>query len=165
MAFSKPYPEIPADIEIFRILFESNLILYKIIGIYYNLLYRRLSIKLGFSIPINCIDAGLSIAHYGTIVIFPHVKIGKNCRIHACVNIGASSGKLKAPKIGDNVYIGPGALLFGEIEIANRITIGANSTVNKSCLTENAIIADSPAIIVKINYPDWTEFNNRIKTS
>lgn len=58
-----------------------------------------MSIKLGFSNPNNVIDAGLSIAHYGTIVISPYAKIGKNCRIHTCVNIGASAGNHKAPSI------------------------------------------------------------------
>lgn len=137
----------------------------RIVKLYYRVLYRRMSIKLGFSIPINVIDAGLSIAHYGTIVISPYAKIGKNCRIHACVNIGASTGNHKAPSIGDNVYIGPGALLFGDIEIANGITVGANATVNKSCLIENTVLAGTPAKIVKHDYPDWTEFNKRIKTS
>lgn len=77
----------------------------RVIGLYYKILYRRLSIKLGFSIPLNVIDAGISIAHYGTIVISPHAKIGRNCRIHACVNIGAFGGNDKAPIIGNNVYI------------------------------------------------------------
>jgi serine O-acetyltransferase len=65
--------------------------------------YRKLSLKLGFSIPKNVFGPGLSIAHYGTIVINSATKIGKNCRIHAGVNIGASGGSSKAPQIGDNV--------------------------------------------------------------
>ena len=54
--------------------------------------FKRLSIKLGFSIPINVFGPGLSIPHYGTIVINPNAKIGANCRIHVGVNIGASGG-------------------------------------------------------------------------
>ena len=34
--------------------------------------------------------------------------------------------------IGDNVYIGPGAVLYGPIAIADNIAIGANSVVNTS---------------------------------
>lgn len=60
--------------------------------LFYKFKFRRLSLKLGFSIPVNVIDCGLSIAHYGTIVISPYSRIGKNCRIHACVNVGASGG-------------------------------------------------------------------------
>lgn len=129
--------------------------------LFYKFKFRRLSLKLGFSIPINVFDSGLSIAHCGTIVVNPNCKIGKNCRIHTCVNIGASAGENKAPEIGDNVYIGPGALLFGDIKIADKITIGANATVNKSFTDNNVVIAGTPAKIVKRDYDDWTIFNNR----
>lgn len=135
----------------------------RLFWLYYKIKFRHLSLKLGFSIPINVIDEGLSIAHYGTIVISPLAKIGKNCRIHACVNIGASAGENKAPLIGDNVYIGPGALLFGDIKVANNITIAANATVNKSFSEPNVVLAGVPAKIVKRDYPDWTIFNTREK--
>lgn len=36
-----------------------------------------------------------------------------------------------APIIRDNVYIGPGAKLFGKIKIGNNVAIGANAVVNK----------------------------------
>lgn len=120
---------------------------------------RKMQLKLSFSIPINVFGPGLSIAHYGTIVVNNNAKVGANCRIHACVNIGASAGKSEAPTIGNNVYIGPGAILFGNIQIADNITIGANSTVNKSFEKQNVVIAGTPATIVKENYPNWTEFN------
>ncbi|GHT66754.1 serine O-acetyltransferase [Bacteroidia bacterium] len=119
--------------------------------------YRRLSLKLGFSIPKNVFGPGLSIAHYGTIVINPATRIGKNCRIHASVNIGASGGSPKAPQIGDNVYIGPGAIIFGDISIADNVSIGANATVNKSIETPNCIVAGSPAKIVKENVSSWCQ--------
>ena len=122
--------------------------------------FKKLSIKLGFSIPINVFGPGLSIAHYGSIVINPNAKIGANCRLHVGVNIGASGGGTEAPIIGDNVYIGPGAILFGDIKIANNVTIGANATVNKSCDIEHCVLAGTPAKVVKENNPNWIEFNN-----
>ena len=76
---------------------------------------------------------GLSIAHAGTIVVNSNAKIGANCRIHVCVNIGADvTDGSKAPIIGDNCYIGPGAKLFGSIILGNNVGIGANAVVNKS---------------------------------
>lgn len=111
--------------------------------------FRKLSFKLGFSIPPNVFGPGLSIAHYGTIVVNYNAKVGSNCRIHACVNIGASAGNKAAPIIGKNVYIGPGAKIFGDIQIADNIVIGANAVVNKSCLENNCVIAGNPAKIVK----------------
>lgn len=120
---------------------------------------RKLQMKLGFTIPQNVFGPGLSIAHYGTIVVSPYASIGKMCRIHVGVNIGASAGNNQAPVIGDNVYIGPGAILFGNISIADNITIGANATVNKSFEQQHVVLAGSPASIVKENYPCWAEFN------
>lgn len=112
---------------------------------------------LGFSIPINVCGPGLSIAHYGSIIISSKAKIGRNCRIHSCVNIGASRGKNGAPIIGNNVYIGPGAILFGDITIADNVSIGANATVNRSFTESNVVIAGTPAEIVKRNVPAWNE--------
>lgn len=84
--------------------------------------FRKLSVKMEYSIPINVFDSGLSLPHYGAIVVNPDAKIGKNCRIHVGVNIGAHHDR--APRIGDNVYIGPGAIIFGGIEIADNVSIG-----------------------------------------
>lgn len=114
--------------------------------LFYRFLLHRLSIKLGFSIPLNCFGAGLSIAHYGTIVVNSGAKIGENCRIHVGVNIGTEAGfKDKAPKIGNNVYIGPGAKIFGDISIADGVVIGANAVVNKSIFKENITVGGIPA--------------------
>lgn len=119
--------------------------------IYFILLYqfKKYSIKLGFSIPPNAFGPGLAIPHYGTIVINSRAKIGANCRIHVCVNIGAAGGNPEAPQIGDNVYIGPGTKIYGNIKIGNNIAIGANSTVNKSIEEEHIFIAGSPAKKIK----------------
>jgi len=115
----------------------------------------KISRKLGFSIPLNVFGPGLSIPHYGTIVVNPLAKVGKNCRLHVCVNIGASGGSELAPKIGDNVYIGPGAIIFGDIIIANNITIAANATVFKSIENTDVTIGGTPAIILKEKTSVW----------
>lgn len=111
--------------------------------------FRKLSLKLGFSIPENVFGPGLAIVHYGTIVVNKNAKVGRNCRIHACTNIGASGGSKKAPVIGDNVYIGPGAKIYGNITIGNNIAIGANATVFKSCEDSGVMIAGNPGKIIK----------------
>ena len=112
----------------------------------YKLKYFIYSILCGFSIPINVFGKGLSIAHRGTIVVNGKARIGENCRIHACVNIGTVPGvNGVAPTIGDNVYIGPGAKIYGNISVASGIMIGANAVVNKSFDEENICIAGAPA--------------------
>ena len=113
--------------------------------LFYKWKYHSYSIKLGFSIPINVFDEGLSIAHYGCIVVNENAKIGKNCRIQECVTIGATNGKKEAPKIGNNVFIGSGAKIIGDIKINNDVCIGANSFVNKNVDEEGITVAGSPA--------------------
>lgn len=76
-------------------------------------------------------------------------RIGSNCRIHFWVNIGTNGGGVEdTPLIGNNVYIGPGAKIFGNIIIGDNIVIGANAVANKSFLEGGYTIAGIPAMIV-----------------
>ena len=112
-------------------------------------LYRRTSIRLGFSISPNTIGPGLSIAHRGTIVVNGGARIGANCRLHVGVNIGTEAGKAdSAPTIGDNCYVGPGVKIFGPITIGSGSVIGANAVVNKSFPEGNQTIAGVPASVI-----------------
>ena len=110
-----------------------------------KLRYKHLSLKLGFSVPINAFEEGLSIAHYGLLVVNSKAKIGKNCRIQEGVTIGATNGSANAPIIGDNVFIGSGAKIIGDISIANDVAIGAGSVVVKSIEEPSVTYAGVPA--------------------
>lgn len=114
--------------------------------------HLRMCNKYGWTIPINVFGPGLTIVHAGTIVVSGKAKIGKNCRVHVCTNIGnaISHGEDGTPVIGDNVYIGPGAKIFGPISIGDNVVIGANSVVNKS-FQDNCTIAGVPAKIISKN--------------
>lgn len=109
---------------------------------------KRAGLKIGVSLPMNAFGPGLSIAHPGTIVVNSNARVGANCRLHVCVNIGASGGKPEAPQIGNNVYIGPGAKIFGGIDIADGVAIGANAVVNRSVETSNVTAAGVPAKVI-----------------
>jgi serine O-acetyltransferase len=114
-----------------------------------NELHKR-QIKLGFFIPPNCFGAGLSIVHIGSILVHNRARIGVNCRINVDTVIAVNEDSAdKAPIIGDNVYIGSGAKIFGDITIADGITIGANSVVNESFTEPNVTIAGNPAKTIR----------------
>lgn len=121
--------------------------------LYRKLIFHRLSVKCGFTIPLNVFDAGLSIAHYGTIVVNDHAKVGRFCRIQEGVNIGASGGDA-SPVIGDYVFIGSGAKLMGEIKIGNHVAIGAGAVVVHSFDDNNITIAGVPAKKISDNNSD-----------
>lgn len=104
----------------------------KAVAAWYRLRYHRFCVKMGFHMPLNIFEEGLSIAHYGALVVNSRAKVGKNCRVHAMVVIGATNGDPAAPVIGDNVYIGSGAKIIGDIHIADDVAIGANAVVVRS---------------------------------
>ena len=106
---------------------------------------KKKAMKLGFSIPLNCFGPGLRIVHRGTIVINGNTKIGANCTLHVCVNFGSKPGETKSPILGDNIYVGPGAKLYGDITIGDNTTIGANAVVNKSFPEGNTTLVGAPA--------------------
>ena len=110
--------------------------------------YMSLARTLGFSIPINTFGPGLSIAHRGTIVVNSKARIGANCRLHVCVNIGESVEPGSTPVVGDNCYIAPGVKIFGRIVIGHNTALGANAVVNKSFPDGNVTLAGAPARVV-----------------
>lgn len=123
----------------------------KVLYIIYKYRFHKMSVKLGFSIPVNVFDKGLSIAHYGSIVVNDHARVGKNCRIQENVTIGSTGGNEAAPVIGDNVFIASGARIIGDISIGDNIAIGANAVVTKSFLSEHVTVAGIPARVISEN--------------
>lgn len=123
----------------------------KIYSAWLQFKYFQLRKKMGFSIPLNVFGPGLSIAHYGTIVVNGNARVGKNCRIQECVTIGATNGELEAPTLGDNIFIGSGARIIGNITIADNVAIGANAVVVKSITSPGVSVAGVPAKIISNN--------------
>ena len=99
------------------------------------------------------IGKGFYIGHGIGIVINPGTIIGDNCNISHFLSIGTNHNTPAV--IGNNVYIGPGAIIFGDIEIADNVSIGANATVNKSVLEPNSVVAGTPAKVVKTDVESW----------
>lgn len=69
------------------------------------------------------------------VVIHPNVKIGNNVVIAQNCTIGGKVGCKNVPVLGNNIYVGAGSVILGDIEISDGVTIGANSVVVKSILT------------------------------
>ena len=122
---------------------------HKLLLLFWKYKRIRMSQKTGIQIPINVCGKGLSIAHSGPIIVNGNARIGDYCRIHVGVNIGTAAGdEILVPYIGNNVYIGPGAKLFGKIQIADNVAIGANAVVNKDVLSPSVSVGGIPARII-----------------
>ena len=119
-----------------------------LLGLYYEGRKNALGIKLGIEIAPNCFGKGLQIWH-GNIVVNAGVKAGEHCVLHGGNCIGNNGMIDVSPQIGDNVNIGYGAVLIGDIYIANNCIIGANAMVNQSFEEPGAVIARVPARKIK----------------
>lgn len=106
----------------------------------------------GISIPYSCeIGGGLLIGHFSGIMIGSNVEIGENCTLHQNVTIGAAGRDEKRgePQIGNNVFIGAGAVVLGKISIGNNVAIGANAVVVDN-ISSNAVVVSEKSKV--INY-------------
>lgn len=100
--------------------------------------YRRAMIKYGISIPYKTeIGYGLYIGHFGGIVVNSNVKLGNNINLSHNVTIGKGGRRPYKnngnPVIMNNVYIGPGSVIVGDIILEDDVAIGANAFVNCDC--------------------------------
>lgn len=84
--------------------------------------------------------------HLNGIIISHYAKIGKNCTIYQQVTI-AQDEQGKAAVIGDNVLIGAGAKIIGNVTIGDNAKIGANAVVVKD-VPPNATAVGVPARII-----------------
>ena len=100
------------------------------------------------------IGAGLYIGHFGGITISRKAVIGRNCNLSQDITIGGSGTPGKNggyPVIGDDVYIAPGARIFGRIIIGNNVKIGANAVVHRH-VPDNAVVVLDPGFrILSLN--------------
>ena len=106
----------------------------------------RRGIRLGFTIPIGVCGPGLALPHWGAIVISNHARIGRNARIHSGVNVGGTPHA--APVVGDDCYLGPGAKVFGAVELGDRCVVGANAVVTKS-FPAGSVLVGIPARVIR----------------
>ena len=90
---------------------------------------------------------GFVLLHTVGVVINSEVAAGKNLTIENGVTIGAEKGE--SPTLGDNVFIGAGAKIIGDVKIGSDVKIGANAVVLKD-LPDGATAVGVPARIVKI---------------
>lgn len=97
------------------------------------------------------------------IFISAGAVIGKDCVIFHQVTIGSNtlsdSKGQGAPVIGNNVYIGAGAKIIGNVVVGNNVRIGANCVVTKD-VPDNTTVVSAP-----VRYISKTEpMDNRFVT-
>lgn len=129
---------------------------------------NRLMYKFGISIPPDTkIGSGFYVGHFGGIFVSSQSIVGKNCNISQGVTLGkANRGKNKGyPKLGDNVYIGPGAKIIGAVNIGNNVAIGANCVVTRD-VPDNSVVTGVPGKVISYrgsdDYINRTDYETKI---
>lgn len=137
-----------------------------VLGKVYRLILRHYQIKYGFQIyPETQIGEGFYLGHWGHLVINPKTRIGNNCNIAQGVTIAqANRGKkVGVPTIGNEVWIGPNAVLVGNINIGNNVLIAPNAYVNFD-VPDNSVVIGNPGIITENAYATEGYINNKINS-
>lgn len=120
----------------------------KLLSLIYKFLYKFVQILTGIELPCEVpVGKGFVIEHSGGIVVSGFASFGDHCRIRNGVVIGlARTEEPCAPQLGDDVDVGAGAKLLGNIRIGNHVRIGANAVVVTD-VPDNCIAVGVPAVI------------------
>ena len=90
------------------------------------------------------------IDHGMGIVIGETAEIGEDCLIYHGVTLGAVENKKgkRHPTVGNNVMLGAGAVILGDIKIGDNVKVGANAVVLED-VESNSTVVGAPARIIK----------------
>ncbi len=123
-------------------------LLRKPLSFVYKVAYKLVQIVTGIELPCEVkVGRGFVIEHCGGIVVSGFASFGDNCRIRNGVVIGlARVEEPCAPQLGDDVDVGAGAKLLGNIRIGNHVRIGANAVVITD-VPDHCIAVGVPAVI------------------
>ncbi len=100
------------------------------------------------------IGPGLYIAHHGQIFVGVQ-RMGANCTIGHSVTIGRTEKEHGYPVIGDNVYVAPGGMIIGKIEVGDNVKVGPYAVVRKNVPSNSVIIAPPPRVVRMTSKEDW----------
>lgn len=143
------YPSIHARLAhmISHFLYKKNLLFLA------RLISQRARFLTGIEIhPGATLGAGILIDHGMGVVIGETAELGDRITIYQGTTLGGT-GKEKGkrhPTVGDNVVIGAGSKVLGNIKIGSNSKIGANSVVLDD-VPEGATVVGIPGKVVKIN--------------
>jgi serine O-acetyltransferase len=92
---------------------------------------------------------GLRLRHWGRGIIFhPATIIGDNAFIYHRVTIGVSKNGI--PTVGNDVYVGAGATIIGDLHVGDRVKIGAGAVLTKSVPDDSTVVGSSARVFSSI---------------
>ncbi len=113
-----------------------------------RLLYYASSFLYGVRIDNHVvIEAGIYLPH-GQVVLGGLTHIGRGCYLAPWVGIGLVPGSAVGPTIGNDVFVGVGARILGNLTVGNGARIGTNAVVLKD-VPAGATAVGVPARIIE----------------
>lgn len=112
-------------------------------------IWSRLSERYGIEIdPSTKIGKGFYLGHPYGVTINPSAILGDNVCVHKGVTIGVENrGKRKGtPIIGNCVWIGINAIVYGNVKIGDDVLISPNTVVNFD-VPSHSVVYGNPGII------------------
>jgi serine O-acetyltransferase len=105
----------------------------------------------------NIIGKGFVIHNFSCIFVWSD-SIGENCTINQGVTIGNVRGSGGLPQIGNNVYVGSGAKVLGNVKIGNNVVVAANSLVISDVPDNSTAIGVPARIIARTGPSEYLSF-------
>lgn len=101
----------------------------------------------GVTLPTDAeIGPGLYVGHFGGIVVHPEARLGRDCNLShgSTIGIGGRGARRGVPTLGDRVYLGPHAVVFGKVRVGDDAAIGANAAVTRD-VPDGGVAVGAPA--------------------
>lgn len=125
-----------------------------LVGLLYTYNYYKYLDKKNSFIPLSADIANEPVFPHGIkgIFISSGAKIGNNAVIFHQVTVGSNTIKGSkgegSPIIGNNVYIGAGAKIIGNVNVGDNARIGANCVVVNDIPENSTAVLEKPRIII-----------------
>jgi serine O-acetyltransferase len=118
----------------------------------YRIMYRYVRNYYGIELPRTTrIGRRFLLGHQSGIVIHWNAVFGDDCMIRQNVTVGAITPErgAEAPKFGDRVQIGAGAVILGPISVGDGVRIGPNAVVMTN-VPAGATVFAAPSRIIQL---------------
>ena len=93
--------------------------------------------------PGAVIGPGLRISHGVGLVVGGYARIGARALLLHGVTIGSPShGRVEEmPELGDDVFLGAGAMVIGRVRVGDRVVVGAGALVTVDVPSDSRVVA------------------------
>ena len=115
-----------------------------VLGPIYRMMYVWVRNVYGIELPASTVvGRRLRFSHQSGIVIHPNARIGDDCVIRQNVTIGAPALRRgdDVAVLGDRVEIGAGAAIIGRVRVGDDVHIGPNAVVMTSVPASSTVVA------------------------